>query len=194
MDQQENRFSIRLPHVGFRKIKSILAIFVGFWFWQLLRVFFPGLEVHPIFVYIYGMIEIRDSSEKTVDLGKNRIKSTFTALGVGIPCMVILECMKQIAPEGWIHIGLELLVLIGGVLLTLEIAQKVGCQAFCGLSAAIFIVLVVSYTTDEVFLYAILRSVQTIAGVLIAWLLNVKLFPYPGVGTTELPAENSTAK
>ena len=66
------------------------------------------------------------------------------------------------------------------MLLTLEVAQKVGCKAFCGLSAAIFIVLLVSYTTDRVFVYALLRCVQTIAGVFIAWLLNVKLFPYHG--------------
>lgn len=171
---------IRLPHVGFRKVKSVLAIFVGFWFWQLMRLFFPALEVHPIFIYIYGMIEIRDSSEKTVDLGKKRIKSTFTALGVGIPCMILLEALKGIAPEGWLHIGLELLILIGGVLLTLEVAEKVGCKAFCGLAAAIFIILIISYTTDRVFLYALLRCVQTIAGVFIAWLLNVKIFPYHG--------------
>ena len=169
-----------LPHVGMRKVKSILAIFVGFWFWQLMRLFFPALEVHPIFIYIYGMIEIRDTSEKTVDFGKKRIKSTFTALGVGIPCMLLLEALKGIAPEGWIHIGLELMVIIGGVLLTLEVAQKVDCKAFCGLAAAIFIVLLVSYTSDRVFVYALLRCVQTIAGVFIAWLLNVKLFPYHG--------------
>ena len=119
---------IRLPHVGFRKVKSVLAIFVGFWFWQLLRLFFPALEAHPIFIYIYGMIEIRDTSEKTLDFGKKRIKSTFTALGVGIPCMVLLETLKGVAPEGWIHTGLELIIIIGGVLLTLEVAQKVGCK------------------------------------------------------------------
>ena len=171
---------IRLPHVGFRKVKSVLAIFVGFWFWQLLRLFFPALEAHPIFIYIYGMIEIRDTSEKTVDFGKKRIKATFTALGVGIPCMLLLEALKDITPEGWLHVALELLIIIGGVLLTLEVAQKVGCKAFCGLSAAIFIVLLVAYTSDRVFVYALLRCTQTIAGVFIAWLVNVKLFPYHG--------------
>ena len=66
------------------------------------------------------------------------------------------------------------------MLLTLEVAEKVGCKAFCGLAAAIFIILIISYTTDRVFLYALLRCVQTIAGVFIAWLLNVKIFPYHG--------------
>ena len=177
---QNQRFHKLLPHIGLRKAKSLLAIFVGFWLWQAVRIFFPELEVHPLYIYLYGLIEIRDSSEKTVDLGKKRIKSTFTALGVGIPCMILLEALKGIAPEGWLHIGLELLILIGGVLLTLEVAEKVGCKAFCGLAAAIFIILIISYTTDRVFLYALLRCVQTIAGVFIAWLLNVKIFPYHG--------------
>ena len=48
------------------------------------------------------------------------------------------------------------------------------------LSFCLFIVLLVSYTTDRVFVYALLRCVQTIAGVFIAWLLNVKIFPYHG--------------
>lgn len=52
------------PHVGMRKVKSILAIFCGFCLWQLIRLFVPGLEVHPIFIYIYGMMEIRETSEK----------------------------------------------------------------------------------------------------------------------------------
>jgi len=52
------------PHIGTRKVKSILAIFVGFCLWQTLRLFLPELEVHPIFIYIYGMIEIRETSEK----------------------------------------------------------------------------------------------------------------------------------
>ena len=30
------------------------------------------------------------------------------------------------------------------------------------------------------YIYAILRAFQTIAGVFVAWLFNVKLFPYPG--------------
>ena len=40
---------IRLPHVGFRKVKSVLAIFVGFWFWQLLRLFFGNIEQAVMF-------------------------------------------------------------------------------------------------------------------------------------------------
>ena len=53
------------------------------------------------------------------------------------------------------------------------------CRNFCGLAAAIYIVLIVSHTNDDPYIYAILRAFQTIAGVFIAWLINVWLWPYP---------------
>ena len=79
------------PHVGMRKVKSILAIFCGFCLWQLIRLFVPGLEVHPIFIYIYGMMEIRETSEKTKENGKMRILATLTAVGVGLPIMFLTD-------------------------------------------------------------------------------------------------------
>ena len=39
-----------LPHIGMRKIKSVLAVLLGYWIWQTIRYFLPGLELHPIFV------------------------------------------------------------------------------------------------------------------------------------------------
>ena len=78
-----------LPHIGMRKVKSVLAILAGFLLWQLLRLLVPGLEVHPIFIYIYGMIEIRETSEKTRDYGRMRILATFVAIGIGLPFMIL---------------------------------------------------------------------------------------------------------
>ena len=168
------------PHVGLRKIKSLLAIFLGFWVWQAVRLIFPALEVHPIYIYIYGLIEIRDSSEKTKKLGKSRIKSTFTAIGTGLPFLALSELLRSFAPQGWMHIAIELVLLLLGTLITLLIAEKVGCDAFCGLAAAIFIIFMVSHGNDERYIYSVLRALQTILGVFIAWLINVKWFPYPG--------------
>jgi len=168
-----------MPHVGMRKLKSLLAVFIGFWFWQLLRVFFPALEVHPIFIYIYGLIEIRDSSEKTVDLGGKRIKSTFVAIAVGMPVLALADWLKDYWTAEWIHTAIEISLLLLGILLTLIVAEKVGCKTFCGLAAAIFVILMISHADDERYIYALFRSFQTIIGVFIAWLVNVKWFPYP---------------
>ena len=77
-----------------RKVKSILAVFVGFWIWQLIRLFAPSLEVHPIYIYIYGIIEMRETSEKTVNFGKLRIKSTVVALLIGLPTLLLSDYLQ----------------------------------------------------------------------------------------------------
>ena len=84
----ENRENHHL-HIGRRKLKSIFAMFLGFCFWQLLRLVLPELEMHPLFIYIYAMMEIRESSEKTRVSGKKRILATLIAIGVGLPFLLL---------------------------------------------------------------------------------------------------------
>ena len=170
---------LHMPHIGMRKTKSILAVFVGFWLWQCVRIFFPSLEVHPVYIYIYGLMEIRENSEKTLDFGHLRIKSTFIALGTGLPLLFLSEALKSRLAHGWIHTAVELAFLLFGALVTLVIAEKADCRSYCGLAAAIFIIMMVSHTDGEMLLYSVLRATQTIGGVFIAWLINVKFLPYP---------------
>lgn len=166
------------PHIGMRKIKSILAIFVGFCLWQTLRLFLPELEVHPIFIYIYGMIEIRETSAKTTDYGKMRIMATITAIVIGMPVMFLYDWMKPMLTQTglvWVEIG----ILLVGTLLVLCVAEWVKCRVYCGLAAAIYMILMISHFESSMYLYSVMRAFQTIIGVSIAWFINVKLLPYP---------------
>lgn len=167
------------PHIGMRKVKSILAIFVGFCLWQTLRLFLPELEVHPIFIYIYGMIEIRETSEKTQDYGRMRIMATFTAIAIGLPVMLVTDWISPLLAESWMKTGAEITVLILGALVVLCVAEWVKCRVYCGLAAAIYMILMISHFESSMYLYSIMRAVQTIIGVTIAWVINVKLLPYP---------------
>ena len=169
-----------LPHIGMRKMKSVLAVFIGFWIWQLIRLAVPALELHPIYIYIYGIIEMRDSSEKTVDFGKLRIKTTFTALGIGLPLLLLSVYLQSLIVPTWADVAVELTIILVGTLLVLIVAELVGCRTFCGLAAAIFVILIVAHSDGEPWAYSILRAAQTLIGVFIAWLINVKIFPYPG--------------
>ena len=171
-------FKENLPHVGLRKLKSLLAIFVGFWVWQLISLILPDLEEHPLYIYIYGLIEMRDSSKKTTDMGKDRIKATFAAMGVGLPFLFLDRWLVGMAKASWVTVAIELVLLLLGVLLSLILAEKIQCHAYCGLCAAIFIIFMLTQKAGEPIYYSILRSSQTIIGVFIAWLINVKLFPY----------------
>ena len=184
---------LQLPHVGMRKLKSLLAIFIGFWVWQAIRLPFPGLEVHPLYIYIYGMIEIRDSSKKTTDMGRDRIKATFVAIGTSLPLLFLTRWLTGLVSAPWLDIGIELCIVILGVLLTLTLAEKAGCHSYCGLCAAIFIIFMLTQQDGEPVLYSILRAGQTILGVFVAWLVNVKLLPYDGKPKEEKPQEQKAS-
>lgn len=168
-----------LPHIGMRKIKSVLAVFVGFWIWQGLRLLIPGLEVHPIFIYIYGMIEIRESSDKTVNYGKMRIIATATAILIGLPFMLLSDWLGPVLAGSWMKTGMEISILLVGALIVLCVAEAVKCQAYVGLAAAIYIILMISHFESSVYLYSLMRAFQTVIGVIVAWFINVKLLPYP---------------
>lgn len=175
----DHHLNLPHPHVGMRKIKSLLAIFMGFCLWQILRLFLPELEVHPLFIYVYGMIEIRETSDKTKDFGRMRIKATFTAIGVGLPFMALMDYLKPMLESGWMQTGMEIVLLLVGALMVLCVAEWVKCQAYCGLAAAIYIILMLSHIDSSMYLYSVMRAFQTIIGVIIAWVINVKLLPYP---------------
>ena len=180
-DHKKEGHEHHLPHIGMRKVKSILAIFIGFCLWQALRQFLPELEVHPIFIYIYGMIEIRETSEKTKDYGRMRIMATFTAIGLGLPIMLLTDWIEPMLSDPWMRIWVEISVLMGGALLVLCVAEAVKCRVYCGLAAAIYMILMISHFESSMYLYSIMRAFQTIIGVSIAWFLNVKLLPYPPI-------------
>ncbi len=166
-------------HIGMRKCKSLLAILISFGVWQLIRLAFPDLEVHPIYMYIYGLIEIRDTSEKTVDFGSRRLKATLSAFLVGLPLLALVDVIKGFLSPGWSFVAIDLVFILVGVLIVFAVAQKMGCKTFCGIAAIIYIILLVSHSDDGRYIYCLLRALQTVMAVGIAWLLNVKLFPYP---------------
>ena len=168
-----------LPHIGMRKVKSILAIFVGFWLWQCLRLLIPGLEVHPLFIYIYGMIEIRETSDKTMDYGRMRVLVTLIAILIGLPFMLLTDALRPVLVGTWMKTGLEITFLLVGTLLVLCAAEWAKCRAYVGLAAAIFIILMLSHFESRVYLYSIMRAFQTVIGVIVAWFINVRLLPYP---------------
>ena len=83
-------------------------------------------------------------------------------------------------------------MILVGVIVVLCAAESVGCKNFCGLAAAILVILLVSHSEEEPMVYALMRSSQTVIGVGVAWLINVKLFPY--YGKPKDSAANPTAK
>lgn len=176
------------PHIGMRKIKSVLAVFIGFCIWQLLRLFLPELEVHPIYIYMYGLLDIRDTSEKTKDFIRLRLGATFTAILGGLPFMLLTDLLAP-ALGATAQIWVQIAMLVIGALVVLCLAELANCKTFCGVAAIYYISLMLRHFENSVYLYSLMRVFQTILGVFIAWFINVKLLPYHGKQENTKPSQ-----
>ena len=107
-----------------------------------------------------------------------RIMATFTAIAIGLPVMLLYDWVKPLLAQS-LYVWLEIGILILGALLVLIVAEAVKCRVYCGLAAAIYMILMISHFESSMYLYSIMRAFQTIIGVSIAWFINVKLLPYP---------------
>ena len=125
------------------------------------------------------MMEIRESSEKTRVSGKKRILATLIAIGVGMPFLLLTDLLRNTEHMMWEKGWHEIVILLIGTLAVLCAAEWANCRDYCGLAASIAVILMISHFESSVYLHSLMRAVQTIVGVSIAWLVNVKLFPYP---------------
>lgn len=171
----------KLPKIGKRKIKSVLALLLSFLIWQIVRLIFPELDVHPLFGYIYAIVEMRDSVEKTKKFGKLRIKATLVGLVIGLLILPISNKYGVYAGETLSHITVDVGLIIFGVLVTLWVAEAFKCETFCGIAAIIFVICMVRDKNADmnIYLYAVIRVLQTLMGVFSAWVVNSFVWRYP---------------
>lgn len=168
-----------LPGVGMRKIKSLLAIALCCVLWQPIRLALPGLPIHPLFGYMYSVIEMRQSVEQTRQMGWRRIKATLLGLVLGLLALPLSQRWGVYAGESAGHVLADLAIILAGVLLTLWLAQLLRCENFCGIAAIIFIICLVRDRDVglDPYVYAVLRVVQTLLGVLAAGVVNTLICP-----------------
>lgn len=160
-------------HIGMRKVKSLVALAVTFILWQGIRILFPMLETHPVFAYIYSVIEIRDTSEKTKKFSKLRIKATLIGLAVGLIFITLSVFVRDvISGENW-QILAEFLLILIATLISLMAAEGARCETFCGIAAIITIICMISHNEEDIYFYAVMRVIQTLIGIFSALLINV---------------------
>ena len=170
---------LNFPHIGLRKVKSLISLCVAFTVWQLLRLMIPfDLDVHPLFAYIYAIIEIRETPEKTRQFSLYRIKVTLIGLVMGLTLLPISVYFWNAIPDEMLSALADIGLILIGTLVSISLAELWDCKNLCGLAAAIFIICMVRDRNADtnIYLYAVLRVVQTFVGVFAAWLVNTYFF------------------
>lgn len=160
-------------HIGMRKIKSLYAVVLSFVIWQTIRLIVPTLEVHPIFAYIYAILEIRVVPEETTNYGKLRIKSTLIGLAVGLIFVWLTVFLSGFISNQQYVILTEFVLILVATLVSLCVSEVAGCESFCGVTAIITVICMVTQGDGNVYLYAVMRVIQTLIGVFSAVVFNV---------------------
>ena len=164
--------SLNPPHIGMRKVKSLIAVTITFIIWQLIRIPLPQLESHPLFAYIYSIIEIRDTAEKSISFGYLRIKATLIGLTIGLAFVAASIWLTGLTDLSWLKILIDFVLILIASLLALCAAEICDCKNFCGIASIIAVICLVSHTGEDRYLYAIMRVVQTLIGVFSAIVVN----------------------
>ncbi|HHV50090.1 MAG TPA: hypothetical protein GXX54_00105 [Clostridiales bacterium] len=165
-------------HIGGRKAKSILAILLAFFVWQIPRAFLSGLSVHPLFAYMCAVLEMRESIEKTRSFGFRRVKSTGIGLVFGLVGIFIHTLIIPKIEIFWLSTAVELIIILSFVLLALSAAQLMKCDNFSSLAAICVIICLVGLREDtNLYIYALTRVSQTALGVFSALVVNRFIYP-----------------
>ena len=173
------QFRQKLPRIGLRKVKSIIAVTIAFVVWQIIRALVDlDLEVHPLFGYVYAVVELRETPEKTKQFSFYRIKATLIGLSLGLAMLPLSVCLDSHIQNAFLVSLADLALILVGVLISLWIAELLKCKNLCGIAAIIFVICIVRDRNSgvSIYLYAILRTVETLVGVFAAWFANTFFF------------------
>lgn len=183
------QFRSKLPGIGLRKVKSVIAVAIAFVIWQIVRwLVSPELEVHPVFGYVYAVVELRETPEKTRTFSFYRIKATLIGLALGLALLPLSVFMEKSIPNAFVLHLADLALILAGVLISLWFADLCKCKNLCGIAAIIFILCIIRErnTSVSIYMYAILRTVETLVGVFAAWVANAFFFRHH---STNAPAK-----
>ncbi len=160
---------------GLRKIKSLIALVGCFCLWQVIRIPFPELEVHPIYAYFYAILEMRNSIETQKRTSLSRIKANIVGFVVAFCAIALNQYLAQAQVYNGYGVIIQFVIIILGVLLSLNLAEALNCTTLCAIAATTFIICFLNDDTNPYF-YATLRFVQTIMSVGIAYTVNALIF------------------
>ncbi len=160
---------------GLRKIKSLIALAICFCLWQLIRIPFSSLEIHPIYAYFYAILEMRNSIEMQKRTSLSRVKANIIGYVMAFCAIALNQLIAQAPVYESVRGIIQFLIISLGVLLSLNFAELFKCTTLCAIAATTFIICF-WHTDTNPYLYATLRFIQTLLAVGIAYLVNTRFF------------------
>lgn len=145
-------------NIGLRTIKTALAVAVSIFLSQLLN-----LE-YPYFVAMTAIISMDRTARLSIDMGRNRVIGTLIGAIIGI----LFATINQ---------GNPLLAGIG-ILAIILISNKLNLPGSITVGSFVFVAILVHISSDvSPFFYGLHRTLDSLFGALIAFVVNISVMP-----------------
>jgi len=153
--------------LGLRTIKSAVAVMLCFLIYELYKLAFGAAYAPtPFYACIAAILCMQDSVHKTLSMGIARVVGTIIGGMVGL-------CSALVA--GYIPSWSFILLVGVCIIICINICNMLGNQSACAISCVVFLAVVARIDSDHampLYLFAIYRVVETIAGIIIAATVN----------------------
>jgi uncharacterized membrane protein YgaE (UPF0421/DUF939 family) len=145
-------------NIGLRTIKTALAVSISLFLSQLLN-----LE-YPYFVAMTAIISMDRTARLSIDMGRNRVIGTLIGALIGI----LFATIDQGNP--WLA-GI-------GILIIILISNKLNLPGSITVGSFVFVAIMVHISSDiSPFFYGLHRTLDSLFGALIAFVVNISVMP-----------------
>lgn len=142
---------------GLRNLKTALAVLIILIFAKWMD--YPA----PMYAGIAAITTMQDSIAHSISYGKMRIMATLVG---GLMSVIILYATRHIPVE-----SISILLIPLGIVLTILLCNIIHFKEASGLATVVFVIIMMQYTGDP-YTYAIIRTIETIVGIVIAVIIN----------------------
>lgn len=154
---------MNIPKIGQRNLKTAVAVFIC-----LIILPYVGFS-KPFYACIASVLSMQDTPQNSWSYGKTRLKATLLGGIVGIVFIFI----NQLA-FNWRFMSF---ITPLGIIASIYLCNLVKWKAASGTACVVYCSVLINHS-DDMYIFALNRTVETAIGVLIAVLVNKFLFSF----------------
>lgn len=149
---------------GLRILKTSLAVFVCMTLFYLMGYF------HPIHALIACVLMMKETSDETKQAGIDRIKGTLLGGALSYAALIVLKVL----PIDNTHLLVPVILSLSVFLSFIIVKGFEQSSSVASMSAVMIIITLMSHasSTNSVFTYVSIRTLETLVGILIAFIIN----------------------
>lgn len=148
--------------IGMRNVKTAIAVFLC-----LIGSRIIGYS-YPLYACTAAVLSMRDTVEDSIHYGKTRIKATIVG---GIMGIVMLWVDSELFKGSLTEVLITL-----GIIATIYVCNLLGWSNSSAIACVVVLIVLIDHSADK-YVYAVIRTTETIMGIVVAVIVNKTIRP-----------------